>query len=130
MQPMMMPYPTASGGMGGPWNALPGAHGAHGAQPVDVHTDPTMFAGMGMGNMIQYQYYPNYMPNVSGQAVYMPVNTEEPASTIVASKSEISANGQPQSTKDAGDEMVERLMGKIHIGSGTIPCAVAINRST
>lgn len=117
MPPMMMQYSAGSGGMPGPWGPM---HGAHGAQPVDVHADPTMFSGMGMPNMVQYQYYPSYMPSVTGQAMYMPANRDEPGSTSVASKPEVPSTEQPRNTKDAGDEMVERLMGKMHIGSGAM----------
>lgn len=116
MQPMMIPYPGVSSGMPGPWGPL---HGAHAPQAVEVHTDPAMFAGAGMTNMMQYQYYTSFVPSVSAQGVYVPVNREVPTSTSVGSKAEDYPIEQPRNAKDAGDEMVERLMGKMDIGSGT-----------
>lgn len=116
MQPMMTPYPGVSSGMPGPWGPL---HGAHGPQAVEVHTDPAMFAGAGMTNMMQYQYYSGFVPSASAQGVYVPVNREVPSSASVGSKAEDYPTEQPRNTKDAGDEMVERLMGKMDIGSGT-----------
>lgn len=117
MQPIMMPYPGVTSGIAGPWGA---PHGAHGPQAVEVHGDPTMLPYAGMTNMMPYQYYPSFMPSANGQGIYMAASREVPISTSVGSRPEDNHTEQRRGTKDAGDEMVERLMGKMDLGSGAI----------